>query len=96
MEINLWFKRKRDTYRRLFDSEDGKWVLTDLYNSFGRERISYEQGGGNHAAMAYRDGQKSVLQFIRDKLNMSDEELITRSTQHKLEQAALKRKTETI
>lgn len=64
-------QRVVNAYHRVFDSEDGRIVLTNLKNYFRTNRPAYERTITNAydpIGAALRDGQREVILFIENKL----------------------------
>jgi len=58
-----------NAYHRLFKSEDGQIVLTDLDHAFRMSQPAFEQATGyNATAAAIRDGQRGILLYIFKQL----------------------------
>jgi hypothetical protein len=53
-------------YKQIFSTEDGKLVLEDLQKKFKKRAYTED---GNALSMAYRDGCRSVYEYIEDKVN---------------------------
>lgn len=69
------FKKQKiivEAYRRLFRSEDGEKVLSDLMDVCGMSRSSYDTDA---TRMAFYEGQRSVILRITKTINMTEGEL---------------------
>ena len=71
-----WFRRlkeRRQRYREVFESEDGKWVLADLMQTCGYGQDPHSPGDSH--TTAYLVGRQFSVLHIRTILDMSDAEL---------------------
>lgn len=69
-------QRTVNCYHRIFNSEDGKIILSDIQKAFATELpafVTLDKGnsvrGYDSTHAAIRDGQRSVLLHIQAKLN---------------------------
>lgn len=60
-------------YKNVFESEEGKLVLAELYKFCGLNRPSYVEG--NPDRTAYNEGLKRVAYHIRSILKQSDKDI---------------------
>lgn len=61
-------------YKRVFASEDGRRVLTDLFGRYGFDKNGVENDdfmpGGDGLTLARRDGMKSPLRYVMKMRNV--------------------------
>lgn len=72
-----WFHRlneRRQRYRNVFESEDGKWVLADIVRECGFGQDPFREGR-SHGDLGYYVGRQFPALHIRAILDMSDAEL---------------------
>jgi hypothetical protein len=66
-------------YKRLFGTDDGKWVLADLRAEFA-ERTSFDPT--NVHRTAFQEGQRHVLLTIQLRIDYDTKPLIAAITAH--------------
>lgn len=62
----------RDCYRRLLNTEDGERILDDLGRRFHIDQSTYST---EPTDTAYREGQRTVVLFIKSMLREWDKQL---------------------
>ena len=72
IKSKIFFSRRK-SYKEVFESEAGKYVLADLYKFCGMDKPSYMEGSPDRTA--YNEGLKRVGLRIKAILKHSDEEL---------------------
>jgi hypothetical protein len=60
-------------YQRLFESDDGKFVLYDLYKLCRIDKISYVENSPDKTA--FNEGAKYVMHYVKGLLKQSTVEL---------------------
>ena len=78
-KLKQLFTRKSN-YRTVFESEEGKVVLADLYKFCGLDRPSYVENSSDRTA--YNEGMKRVALRIKGILNQDEEQLKQLLNQH--------------
>ena len=66
---NIFVNKKRDTYKRLFETEDGKYVLNDLYRFCRINSPSYVEGYSDKTS--FNEGAKSFAYYVKNILKQS-------------------------
>lgn len=67
------FKTRRQAYKKIFESEEGRVVLADLYKFCGVENPTYVEGDSH--GTAYREGMRRVALRIKGILKQDDEQI---------------------
>ena len=61
-------KEMVSTYKRVFTSDDGRRILSDLMNVCGMQRSSFDS---DPLKMAYHEGERAVVLRILKSVNVS-------------------------
>mgnify|MGYP000565696684 CR=1 FL=1 len=71
-------KEVKAAYERVFESEDGKIVLSDLIDSTGllSPSVNLARHQVSEIEMAFNDGAKSIVCRIIDHINLNPEKFV--------------------
>lgn len=68
--------KKAKKYQEFFSGDErGKFVLSDLSRLCRYNRPLYDAGGLDKDKMLFREGQRSVFLYIKNQLNMTEEQM---------------------
>ncbi len=70
MEIKNLLNKKNRIYKKIFNSEEGKYILNDIYKFCRIHSPSYVEGSSHKTA--YNEGAKSFAYHIQSILKQSD------------------------
>lgn len=72
-DIKDRINKKNDTYKKLFESDEGKYVLNDIYKFCKINSPSYVEGYTDKTS--FNEGAKSLAYYIKSILKQSSKDV---------------------
>lgn len=81
MNIKSRLNKKQEMYKKVFESEEGKYVLNDIYKFSKINFPSYVEGYSDKTA--FNEGAKSLAYYIKNVLKQDSKDVDTLLDEYK-------------